>query len=136
MAAELGLSRVRRRYVTTSYRPTRHQAEAALLDCGVAANRSPVPGYASGPGTPRVYALAPRRTTTLALGANELEEVADILSSALRPTVLGASPEEVSRAHYTVDERTATTCLGRCADLRPVSHWTGWSSGKPVWRLD
>jgi glycine hydroxymethyltransferase len=52
--------------------------------------------------------------TTLGFGADELDEVADVLVNALRATTPTTS---TAKAKYEIDPRVAQGCRVRCADL-------------------
>jgi glycine hydroxymethyltransferase len=52
--------------------------------------------------------------TTLGLGTDEMDEVADVIVTALRAT----SPAGAgARAKYAIDSTVAEACRARCADL-------------------
>ena len=104
--------------VATTFGLTGRQAEAALLDAGVVTNRNAIPNdpngawYTSGvrTGTPAL--------TTLGMGPGELEEVADIVVTALRATTpLRTKSGGLSQARYAIEPAVATGCRRRCADL-------------------
>ncbi len=100
--------------VATSFGLTGRQAEAALLDAGVVTNRNSVPGDANGAWYTSGIRLGTPALTTLGFGADELDEVADILVNALRATTPATS---TAKAKYEIDPVVAQACRARCADL-------------------
>jgi glycine hydroxymethyltransferase len=71
--------------VTSTYGLTGRQAESALLDAGVVTNRNSIPGDRNGAWYTSGIRLGTPALTTLGMGAAELEEVADLIDTALRP---------------------------------------------------
>jgi glycine hydroxymethyltransferase len=100
--------------VATSFGLTGRQAEAALLDAGVVTNRNSVPGDANGAWYTSGIRLGTPALTTLGFGADELDEVADVLVNALRATTPATS---TAKAKYEIDPGVAQACRVRCADL-------------------
>ncbi len=100
--------------VSTSFGLTGRQAEAALLDAGVVTNRNSVPGDANGAWYTSGIRLGTPALTTLGFGADELDEVADVLANALRATTPATS---TAKAKYEIDPGVAQACQVRCADL-------------------
>ena len=100
--------------VATSFGLTGRQAEAALLDAGVVTNRNSVPGDANGAWYTSGIRLGTPALTTLGFGADELDEVADVLVNALRATTPATS---TAKAKYEIDPGVAQACRARCADL-------------------
>jgi glycine hydroxymethyltransferase len=100
--------------VATSFGLTGRQAESALLDAGVVTNRNSIPHdpngawYTSGvrTGTPAL--------TTLGFGPAELDEIADIMTTALKAT---SPANATAKAKYVIDEKVAEASRQRCADL-------------------
>jgi glycine hydroxymethyltransferase len=100
--------------VATSFGLTGRQAESALLDAGVVTNRNSIPRdpngawYTSGirTGTPAL--------TTLGFGPDDLDEIADVMTTALRAT---RPANEKARAKYVIDPGVAEASRQRCADL-------------------
>ncbi len=100
--------------VAASFGLTGRQAEAALLDAGVVTNRNSVPGDVNGAWYTSGIRLGTPALTTLGFGADELDEVADVLVNALRATTPTTS---TAKAKYEIDPRVAQGCRVRCADL-------------------
>ena len=96
---------------------TGRQAESALLDCGVVTNRNSIPADVNGPWYTSGVRLGTPALTTLGFGPAEMDEIADIISTALRATTAKTSPSGLSHAHYALDHGTAAQCRQRCADL-------------------
>ena len=99
--------------VAASFGLTGRQAESALLDAGVVTNRNSVPGDPHGAWYTSGVRLGTPALTTLGCTSVEMDEVADIITAALRAT----SPAAGSRARYSVDDRVTAACRQRCADL-------------------
>jgi glycine hydroxymethyltransferase len=97
-----------------SFGLTGRQAEAALLESGVVTNRNSVPRDANGAWYTSGIRLGTPALTTLGFGAGEMDEIADIITSALHAT---ASATATAKAQYTLDDRIAERCRARCANL-------------------
>jgi glycine hydroxymethyltransferase len=100
--------------VAASFGLTGRQAESALLDAGVVTNRNSVPGDQNGAWYTSGIRLGTPALTTLGFGPDELEEVADVITAALRATAPAAA---TARAKYTLDPEVAARSRARCADL-------------------
>jgi glycine hydroxymethyltransferase len=100
--------------VTSSFGLTGRQAESALLEAGVVTNRNSVPGDPNGAWYTSGIRLGTPALTTLGFGPDELEEIADIITTTLRATTPASA---TARARYTLDARVAADCRARCADL-------------------
>jgi glycine hydroxymethyltransferase len=100
--------------VTSSFGLTGRQAESALLEAGVVTNRNSVPGDPNGAWYASGIRLGTPALTTLGFGPDELEEIADIITTTLRATTPASA---TARARYTLDARVAADCRARCADL-------------------
>ena len=100
--------------VSASFGLTGRQAEAALLDAGVVTNRNSVPRDPNGAWYTSGVRLGTPALTTLGFGADEMDEIADIIVAALRATAPAAA---TAKAKYTLDELVAAECRARCADL-------------------
>jgi glycine hydroxymethyltransferase len=97
-----------------SFGLTGRQAEAALLDAGVVTNRNSVPRDPNGAWYTSGVRLGTPALTTLGFGTDEMDEVADVITTALRATTPAAAG---AKAKYTVDDQVAADCRARCADL-------------------
>src|SRR5271165_4398707 len=99
--------------VAASYGLTGRQAEAALLEAGVVTNRNSVPRDPNGAWYTSGIRLGTPALTTLGLGTHDLDEVADIMTTALKAT----TPQAGSKAKHMIDAGVAEACRARCADL-------------------
>jgi glycine hydroxymethyltransferase len=93
---------------------TGRQAEAALLDAGVVTNRNSIPGDANGAWYTSGIRLGTPALTTLGFRPEELDEVADVIVTALRSTTPATS---TAKAKYEIDTRVAEACRSRCGEL-------------------
>ena len=100
--------------VAESFGLTGRQAEAALLDAGVVTNRNSVPRDTNGAWYTSGVRLGTPALTTLGFGTGEMDEIADIITAALRATEPAAS---AAKAKYTLDSQVAAQSRARCADL-------------------
>ena len=100
--------------VEASFGLTGRQAESALLDAGVVTNRNSVPADPNGAWYTSGVRMGTPALTTLGFGPGELDEVADIVTDALRATQPASA---TSKAKYTVDAAVAEACRRRCAEL-------------------
>jgi glycine hydroxymethyltransferase len=100
--------------VGASFALTGRQAESALLDSGVVTNRNSVPRDPNGAWYTSGVRLGTPALTTLGFGPGELDEVADVIVTALRATKPATA---TSQAKYVLDPATAEACRRRCADL-------------------
>jgi glycine hydroxymethyltransferase len=99
--------------VAASFGLTGRQAEAALLEAGVVTNRNSVPRDPNGAWYTSGIRLGTPALTTLGMGTSELDEVADIMTTALKAT----TPQAGSKARHMIDAGVAEACRARCADL-------------------
>jgi glycine hydroxymethyltransferase len=100
--------------VAAGFGLTGRQAESALLDAGVVANRNSVPLDPNGAWYTSGVRLGTPALTTLGFGAGEMDEIAGIITTALRATTPAAA---TARAKYVLDDQVAAECRARCADL-------------------
>jgi glycine hydroxymethyltransferase len=100
--------------VAASFGLTGRQAESALLEAGVVTNRNSVPRDQNGAWYTSGIRLGTPALTTLGFGPDELDEIADIITGALRATAPAAA---TAKAKYTLDAKIAADCRARCADL-------------------
>jgi len=100
--------------VASSFGLTGRQAEDALLDAGVVTNRNSIPGDTNGAWYTSGIRLGTPALTTLGFSPDELDEVADVIVTALRATTPATS---TAKAKYEIDARVAQVCRDRCADL-------------------
>lgn len=100
--------------VAASFGLTGRQAESALLDAGVVTNRNSVPRDPNGAWYTSGVRLGTPALTTLGFNTGELDEVADVIVTALRATT---PANATAKAKYNLDAATAEACRARCADL-------------------
>jgi glycine hydroxymethyltransferase len=100
--------------VAATYKLTGRQAESALLDAGVVTNRNSVPADPNGAWYTSGVRLGTPALTTLGFSTAELDEVADVISTALSAT---RATSATSKAKYELDSGVADECRSRCADL-------------------
>lgn len=100
--------------VAASFGLTGRQAESALLDAGVVTNRNSIPHDPNGAWYASGIRLGTPALTTLGFGPGEMDEIADIITTALRATVPAAV---TAKAKYTLDDQVAVECRARCAAL-------------------
>jgi glycine hydroxymethyltransferase len=100
--------------VAASFGLTGRQAESALLDAGVVTNRNSVPGDQNGAWYTSGIRLGTPALTTLGFGPDELDEIAGIITAALRAT---APATATAKAKYVLDPEVAAGSRARCADL-------------------
>jgi glycine hydroxymethyltransferase len=103
--------------VTTGFGLTGRQAESALLDAGVVTNRNSIPADPNGAWYTSGVRLGTPALTTLGLGTDEFDEVADVITAALRATEPVTVNSKRSKARYTLRADVAAECRTRCADL-------------------
>ena len=96
---------------------TGRQAESALLDAGVVTNRNSIPDDAHGAWYTSGVRLGTPALTTLGCGPAEMDEIADIITTALRATTAASAPSGLSQARYVLDDGVAAACRTRCADI-------------------
>ncbi len=97
---------------TGSFGLTGRQAESALLDAGIVTNRNAIPSDPNGAWYTSGIRLGTPALTTLGLGAAEMDEIAELITSTLRSTQPGES-----KAKYSLDAATAADTRKRAADL-------------------
>lgn len=103
--------------VAGSYGLTGRQAESALLDAGVVTNRNSIPADPNGAWYTSGIRLGTPALTTLGLGSNEMDEIADIITTTLSATTPASIPTGTSKAHYSLSDTVADDGRRRSADL-------------------
>ena len=103
--------------VATGFGLTGRQAESALLDAGVVTNRNSIPADPNGAWYTSGVRLGTPALTTLGLGADDFDEVADVIAAALRATEPVTVNSKRSKVRYTLRADFAAECRTRCADL-------------------
>jgi glycine hydroxymethyltransferase len=99
---------------------TGRQAESSLHECRVTANRNALPFDPNGPWYTSGLRLGTAAVTTLGMGTAEMEELASIITTALKntsPAPDGKNPAAWSRAKYAVKPEAKAAALERVAAL-------------------
>jgi glycine hydroxymethyltransferase len=104
--------------VTESYGLTGRQAESALRSCGLTLNRNSLPFDANGPWYTSGLRLGTPAVTTLGMGAAEVTEIADVITSVLSRVTPADDPKGgASKARYDLSETVVDGARKRVADL-------------------
>ncbi len=97
---------------------TGRQAESALEEAGVVVNRNSIPFDPNGAWYTSGIRLGTPALTTLGMGEDEMDEVADIICSTLKATEpTNTSSGEQSQANYTLANETQVSNRERAGDL-------------------
>jgi glycine hydroxymethyltransferase len=104
--------------VAASYGLTGRQAESALRSVGLTLNRNSLPFDPNGPWYTSGLRLGTPAVTTLGMGAAEVTEIADVITTVLAAVkpAMGADGA-LSKAKYDLDESTAKDARARVSDL-------------------
>jgi glycine hydroxymethyltransferase len=103
--------------VGASYGLTGRQAESALLDAGVVTNRNAIPRDPNGAWYTSGVRLGTPALTTLGMGADELDEVAELIDTTLRATTPASASAGPSKAKYAIEAGVADKVRARAAEL-------------------
>jgi glycine hydroxymethyltransferase len=104
--------------VAESYGLTGRQAESALRSCGLTLNRNSLPFDANGPWYTSGLRLGTPAVTTLGMGAAEVTEIADVITSVLSQVTPADDPKGgVSLARFELSEPVVDAARKRVADL-------------------
>ena len=101
----------------TKFGLTGRQAESALLDCAVVTNRNSIPRDPNGAWYTSGVRLGTPALTTLGMARAEMDEVADIIVSALGAATPAAASSGPSKAKYQMAAGVAEAARKRCAAL-------------------
>jgi glycine hydroxymethyltransferase len=103
---------------TSRYGLTGRQSESALLDAGIVTNRNSIPGDPNGPWYTSGIRLGTPAVTTLGMGRAEMDEIADMITTALQATNPTAAKDgATSKAGYTLGPAVAQAIRTRAHDL-------------------
>jgi glycine hydroxymethyltransferase len=94
------------------------QAENAMRECGLTLNRNTIPGDKNGPWITSGLRLGTPALTTLGMGKNEMEEIADIFAkvlTAIKPKT--KKNGEPTKTEYTLDADIKSNSLERVRRL-------------------
>jgi glycine hydroxymethyltransferase len=104
--------------VATSYGLSGRQAEKALRSVGLTMNRNSLPFDQNGAWYTSGLRLGPPAMTTLGMGADEMTEIADIITTVLAAVrVVDGKDGQPSKAAYELDETVVTEGRARTHDL-------------------
>lgn len=102
----------------TSFGITGRHAESALLDAGIVTNRNSVPRDPNGAWYTSGVRIGTPALTTLGLGTDEMDEVADLMVGVLQGTEPAAGSDgAISKAKYALPEGLADKTKARAAEL-------------------
>jgi glycine hydroxymethyltransferase len=98
------------------------QAEAALRAAGITLNRNVVPDETNGYWYTSGLRLGTPAVTTLGMGANEMDEIAEVVAAVLRASSAGVvtsgpSKGKPSLVQFRLEERIARSARSKVADL-------------------
>ncbi|MDR0494600.1 MAG: glycine hydroxymethyltransferase [Treponema sp.] len=99
---------------------TGRQAESALHECNVTVNRNSLPFDPNGPWYTSGLRIGTAATTTLGMGASEMEEIGSVIALILRGTIQAPSeknPAVKSKAKYIISPAVKTEALERVKKL-------------------
>jgi glycine hydroxymethyltransferase len=104
------------------YGLTGRQAESALREAGMTLNRNVIPYDPNGAWYTSGLRLGTPALTTLGMGADEMKEIADIITTALKATqagtiAKGANAGKPSPTKYTLDEKVRESAAARAQEL-------------------
>jgi glycine hydroxymethyltransferase len=100
-----------------SFGLTGRQAETALESSGVIVNRNSIPNDPNGAWYTSGIRLGTPALTTVGMGTDEMDEVADIIAGVLKATEPTAASNGPSQAKYTLDQSIVDATRKRSADL-------------------
>src|SRR6185312_2146082 len=103
--------------VASSFRLTGRQAESALRAVGMTLNRNSLPFDANGPWYTSGLRLGTPALTTLGMGTDEVDEIADVAVGVLRATVPVSVNGKASKAKYETDGKAVQEARSRIAAL-------------------
>lgn len=103
--------------VATSYGLTGRQAEQALLDAGVVTNRNSIPADPNGAWYTSGIRIGTPALTTLGMGADEMDEVADIMATVLSAAMPAHATSGRSKVRYDADSAVIDAGRRRAGDL-------------------
>jgi len=103
--------------VAASYGLTGRQAESVLRTVGMTLNRNSLPFDVNGPWYTSGLRLGTPALTTLGMGAAEIEEIAEVMTSALRATTPVVTNGTPSKAKYVIEPQAEAEARSRMAAL-------------------
>jgi glycine hydroxymethyltransferase len=103
--------------VATSYGLTGRQADQSLLDAGVVTNRNSIPADPNGAWYTSGIRIGTPALTTLGMGADEMDEVADIMAGVLSAATPAQAASGPSKVRYEADRTVLDAGRQRAGDL-------------------
>jgi len=103
--------------VATSFGLTGRQAEQALLDAGVVTNRNTIPADPNGAWYTSGIRIGTPALTTLGMGADEMDEAADIMATVLTAAAPAQATSGPSKVRYDADRVVIDAGRKRAGDL-------------------
>jgi glycine hydroxymethyltransferase len=103
--------------VASSYGLTGRQAEQALLDAGVVTNRNSIPADPNGAWYTSGIRIGTPALTTLGMGADEMDEVADVIATVLSAATPAHATSGPSKVRYDADTAVIEGGRKRAGDL-------------------
>ena len=103
--------------VAASYGLTGRQAESVLRTVGMTLNRNSLPFDVNGPWYTSGLRLGTPAITTLGMGSAEIEEIADVMTTALRATTPVVTNGTPSKAKYVIEPQAEAEARSRMAAL-------------------
>jgi glycine hydroxymethyltransferase len=102
----------------TSFGITGRHAESALLDAGIVTNRNSVPRDPNGAWYTSGIRIGTPALTTLGMGPNEMDEIADLMVTVFEATQPAAGADgSASKAKYSLPDGLAEKIRARAAEL-------------------
>ncbi|MEM9609136.1 MAG: glycine hydroxymethyltransferase [Actinomycetota bacterium] len=102
----------------SSFGLTGRQAEQALLDSGIVTNRNSIPADPNGAWYTSGVRIGTPAVTTLGMGVDEMDEIADLIVTSLtatEPTTTSAGAP--SKAKFALADEVSSLCAKRAAEL-------------------
>ncbi len=103
--------------VAASYGLTGRQAESVLRTVGMTLNRNSLPFDVNGPWYTSGLRLGTPALTTLGMGTAEIEEIAEVMTTALRATTPVVTNGTPSKAKYVIEPQAEAEARSRMAAL-------------------
>jgi glycine hydroxymethyltransferase len=103
--------------VATSFGLTGRQAEQVLLDAGVVTNRNSIPSDPNGAWYTSGIRIGTPALTTLGMGPDEMDEVADIMATVLGAATPAQASAGPSKVRFDVDSALVDAGRKRAGDL-------------------
>jgi glycine hydroxymethyltransferase len=99
---------------------TGRQAETAIHECNITANRNSLPFDPNGPWYTSGLRIGTAAITTLGMGKDEMNELGEIIALVLKNTKAAPNPKDpskLSKTKYFIDEKAESEALNRVEKL-------------------